>query len=74
MQYQSGHGSGCTHDECTDIRDIVFRNIDVGTGHGITIGSESSGGVYNVTFENIRMAGGGNDANGPRIKPVGFLL
>ena len=25
-------------------RDIVFRNIHVGTGHGITIGSESSGG------------------------------
>ena len=46
-------------------RDIIFRNIRVGTGHGITIGSESSGGVYNVTFENIDMTG---TSNGPRIK------
>ena len=46
-------------------RDIIFRNIRVGTGHGITIGSESSGGVYNVTFENIDMTG---TSSGPRIK------
>ena len=46
-------------------RDIVFRNIRVGTGHGITIGSESSGGVHNVTFENIEMTG---TSSGPRIK------
>lgn len=36
-------------------KDIVFRNNVIGTGHGITIGSEMSGGVQNVTFENIRM-------------------
>ena len=46
-------------------RDIIFRNIRVGTGHGITIGSESSGGVHNVTFENIEMTG---TSSGPRIK------
>ena len=32
-------------------RDIVFRNITTGGGYGITIGSEVSGGVENVTFE-----------------------
>ena len=25
--YQSGQGSGCAFDDCTDIRDIVFRNL-----------------------------------------------
>ena len=25
--YQSGHGSGCDYSDCTDIRDIVFRNL-----------------------------------------------
>jgi polygalacturonase len=34
-------------------RDIIFRNITTGQGYGITIGSEVSGGVENVTFENI---------------------
>eukprot|EP00935_MAST-01C_sp_MAST-1C-sp1_P002031 g2031.t1 len=37
-------------------RDIVFRRNVIGTGHGITIGSETSGGVHNVTFEDITMA------------------
>lgn len=32
-------------------RDIIFRNITTGGGYGITIGSEISGGVENVTFE-----------------------
>jgi polygalacturonase len=32
-------------------RDIIFRNITTGGGYGITIGSEVSGGVENVTFE-----------------------
>lgn len=36
-------------------RDIVFRRNRIGTGHGITVGSEMSGGVYNVTFEDIAM-------------------
>ena len=46
-------------------RNILFRNITVGNGHGISIGSESSGGVSNVTFEDIRMSG---TDRGPRIK------
>ena len=46
-------------------RDIVFRNLTIGAGHGISIGSETSGDVYNVTFENMQM--GGTD-RGPRIK------
>eukprot|EP00927_Polykrikos_kofoidii_P034763 TRINITY_DN29417_c0_g1_i1.p1 TRINITY_DN29417_c0_g1~~TRINITY_DN29417_c0_g1_i1.p1 ORF type:complete len:426 (-),score=49.19 TRINITY_DN29417_c0_g1_i1:89-1366(-) len=36
-------------------RNVLFRNNDIGSGHGITIGSEMSGGVENVTFENITM-------------------
>ena len=34
-------------------RDIIFRNITTGNGYGLTIGSEVSGGVDNVTFEDI---------------------
>ena len=36
-------------------RNIVFRRNTIGTGHGITIGSEMSAGVVNVTFEDIIM-------------------
>ena len=36
-------------------RDIVFRRNTIGTGHGITVGSEMSAGVANVTFEDITM-------------------
>jgi polygalacturonase len=38
---------------------ITFRNIVVGTGHGITIGSDMSAGVRDVLFENISMDGTG---------------
>lgn len=44
---------------------ITFRNIVAGTGHGITVGSETSAGVRNVSFINITMQGTGA---GPRIK------
>lgn len=44
---------------------ITFQNISIGHGHGISIGSESSGGVKNITFDTITMQGTGN---GPRIK------
>ena len=37
-------------------RDIVFRNITTGGGYGLTIGSETSGDVINVTFENINVS------------------
>lgn len=46
-------------------RDIVFRDNVIGHGHGITIGSEMSGGIFNVTFDNITM---NNTGCGPRIK------
>jgi len=42
------------------IRDSVFAN-----GHGISVGSETSGGVRNITFENCEVT---NAVNGPRVK------
>ena len=36
-------------------KNIMFRRNVIGRGHGITIGSEMSGGVSNVTFEDITM-------------------
>jgi len=42
------------------IRDSVFAN-----GHGISIGSETSGGIRNITFENCEV---NNAVSGPRIK------
>lgn len=44
---------------------ILFADNVVGTGHGISIGSETSGSVTNVTFERIRLNG---TSAGPRIK------
>ncbi len=44
---------------------VTVRNMVLGTGHGITVGSETSGGVYNVTFENIVANGTGT---GVRLK------
>ena len=46
-------------------RDILFRNIEIGNGHGISVGSETSGGMRNITFQNINMKG---TSRGPRIK------
>lgn len=46
-------------------RDLLFRNLSIGAGHGISVGSESSGSVYNVTFDNLSMRG---TQRGPRIK------
>eukprot|EP01052_Picozoa_sp_SAG31_P016949 SAG31_NODE_1142_length_9696_cov_3.874232_3_plen_92_part_00 len=34
-------------------KDILFRNNVIGTGHGITIGSEMSGGVENVRLQRL---------------------
>ena len=44
---------------------VTFRNNVVYHGHGVTIGSETSAGVRDVTFENIVMEG---TANGIRMK------
>lgn len=46
-------------------QNITFRNLYVGTGHGISIGSEMSAGVYNILFENMLLNGTGT---GPRVK------
>ena len=32
--YQSGQGNSCSQSECTDIRDIVFRNLSFGRSGG----------------------------------------
>ncbi|MFV0393183.1 MAG: glycoside hydrolase family 28 protein [Coprobacillaceae bacterium] len=37
--------------------DIIIRNCEIRDGMGMTIGSEVSGGVYNVKFENIKFIG-----------------
>ena len=46
-------------------QNVIVRNCVFGTGHGITVGSEMSAGVYNVTFENIYANGTGT---GVRLK------
>ena len=38
-------------------RDVIFRNNTLGRGGGLTIGSEGSGGVYNVSYENLTLNG-----------------
>lgn len=38
-------------------RDVIFRNNSLGRGGGLTIGSEGSGGVYNVSYENLTLNG-----------------
>lgn len=37
--------------------DITIRNCQILDGMGMTIGSEVSGGVYNINFENIKFSG-----------------
>lgn len=37
--------------------DIIIRNCEIHDGMGMTIGSEVSGGVYNIKFENIKFIG-----------------
>ena len=46
-------------------RDIIYRDNVIETGHGLSIGSETSGSIYNVTFENIHLK---STDRGPRIK------
>jgi hypothetical protein len=36
---------------------VVFRNSYIGRGGGLTIGSEGSGSVFNITYENLTMNG-----------------
>uniref|UniRef100_A0A914WRR4 Glycoside hydrolase family 28 n=1 Tax=Plectus sambesii TaxID=2011161 RepID=A0A914WRR4_9BILA len=44
---------------------VMVRNMSIGTSHGLSIGSEMSGGVRNITFKDIFVNG---SAAGPRIK------
>eukprot|EP00944_MAST-04C_sp_MAST-4C-sp1_P011892 g11892.t1 len=46
-------------------RNIIYRNNVIEQGHGLSIGSETSGSIYNVTFENLVLKG---TDRGPRIK------
>lgn len=46
-------------------KNITVRDSVIGTGHGLSIGSEMSGGVYDVLFQNISADGLGT---GVRIK------
>lgn len=50
---------------------ITVRDSTFGTGHGLSIGSEMSGGVYNVLFDNVTSGFGADGAalaTGARIK------
>jgi polygalacturonase len=52
-------------------RNITVRDSTFGTGHGLSIGSEMSGGVYDVLFDNLTSglgADGAALAAGARIK------
>jgi polygalacturonase len=47
--------------------DITITNANITGGHGISIGSEASNGVYNVTIQNVN-ANGSSLSEGLRIK------
>ena len=38
-------------------RNIVVEHCRVTRGHAVSVGSETSGGIYNVLFDNIELAG-----------------
>jgi polygalacturonase len=44
---------------------ITFRRMAIGTGHGVSVGSEMSAGVYNVLFQDFVLNG---TELGPRVK------
>ena len=51
-------------------RDVLFENIEVRNGHGLTLGSEASGGMLNITYRSIFINGkGGPQAPGLRKRP-----
>merc|ERR1712232_512176 len=48
---------------------VTFEDCAVTSGHGLTLGSDASGGVRNVTFRRIRLQGtGGIAPGGPHFK------
>jgi polygalacturonase len=51
-------------------KNVLFENIEVRNGHGLTLGSEASGGMKNITYRNIYINGlGGPQAPGRRRNP-----
>lgn len=48
---------GDGHQVARPCHDIIIRNCEIREGMGMTLGSEVSGGVYNITFENIKFSG-----------------
>ena len=38
-------------------RNITFRRMTIGTGHGVSIGSEMSAGIYDVLHEDFVLTG-----------------
>ena len=57
----------------TSVKDLVIAHDRFGAGHGMSIGSETNGGVSNVTVYDVSVDGtgtglGGGSSNGIRIK------
>lgn len=49
---------------------VLFERVEVRNGHGLTIGSEASGGMSNITYRDIFINGnGGPQAPGRRERP-----
>ncbi len=48
---------GDGHRVARPCHDVMIRNCTIKDGMGMTIGSEVSGGVYNIKFENIKFVG-----------------
>eukprot|EP01051_Picozoa_sp_SAG22_P014538 SAG22_NODE_1778_length_3602_cov_1.737083_2_plen_343_part_00 len=51
-------------------QNVLFERIEVRNGHGLTLGSEASGGMLNITYRDIFINGmGGPQAPGKRKRP-----
>ena len=51
-------------------RNVLFERVEVRNGHGLTLGSEASGGLINITYRDIFInALGGPQAPGRRKRP-----
>lgn len=49
-------------------KNVLFENIEVRNGHGLTLGSEASGGMLNITYRGIFLNGAGGPQNCPQLK------
>ena len=60
----------CTKGSFFPCSDVLFENVEVRNGHGLTLGSEASGGMLNITYRSIFLNGkGGPQAPGLRKRP-----